>query len=118
MDYQTFRNKVLSNFQTELVNMINDTFSSQGRPELHIYNDEHSYDEDTDEWEHSEVYEWVLINGCYSDMLKHHYNDEDKNVIFCEYKGQRWLGITCGGCCISMDMSVKNFMKKFKDFKN
>ena len=112
MNFQTFSTQILSNDQTKIVNMINDTLSTTSHEYLQTYNDKYDYDEDTDEWEHYDVYRWFLINDWFSNMLEY-----DGDVVFTEYKGQRWLGITCGNCCMSMDISVNNFMKKFKDFK-
>jgi hypothetical protein len=96
MDFPKFINKVLANEQTDLVNAIHHMWYND------INNLDAVYDEDDD---YKEVYRWFLINDEYNWILEH-----NEDIVYCEYKGQKWLGITSGNCSIKWDISVKNFI--------
>ena len=113
--YETLKEKVLGNEQTKLVHSINDLLMETNNNKLVIFNDEleEDYDEETDIYEKTEVFNWVSINECWTDLL-----DYGDDIIFTEYKGQKWLGISCGGCSWSMDYSIKNLIKKLNNLGN
>ncbi len=98
--YDTLKEKVLGNEQTKLVKSINQMLGELGNEEMEIFNNS-EYNEETEDYEYVEVYNWVSINEYYTDILEY-----GGDIIFTEFKGQKWIGIISGNSGWNMDGNI------------
>ncbi len=105
--YEKVKEKILMNEQTKLVNSISQMIGEIRGDYLEIINNEGEYNEDTDEYgDDIEVYGWILINGYYNDLLEY---GED-NIIYTEFKGQKWIGLVSGNSGWNMDSNIQKLV--------